>query len=391
MSDLLTLLARRVDANARAEVSAYLREFPEYRTEAARPNGRAEIMDIAVWMRRRTIECVRDDLPLVDEDLTFIAGIGEKRAKQGFSTATARQVLVLHTNLMLREVHDVTVHNHLDELLRLTAWFGAQGAHGTAAYQRGYLDEQLHCQSALRRLGMLARMLVANDPAAPSLASSLGMCVAERYLVAVIRLPNQPFGSGEGAGDELAESVSQQHCLPVTVYPPNELVLLIPGDSTTPAVRDDRSLPVVRDVVTVVGRPCQVGTASASVTRLTHALEMARRVAAVAPVEKVPSRLTCLADVFVELSVAQVPEVDQSLRALARRLAQGPDLVTTLDAYYRNNMSRIGTATALHIHPRTLDYRLQRVRDLIEVDPTSVRGVRILSTAVARALSGAWS
>src|SRR5436309_15561312 len=99
MSDLLTLLDRRVDDNARAEVSAYLREFPEYRTGADRPDVHAEMMDVAVWTRRRTVECVRDDRPLNDEDLAFIAAVGEKRAKQGFSTATARQVLVLHTNL----------------------------------------------------------------------------------------------------------------------------------------------------------------------------------------------------------------------------------------------------------------------------------------------------
>src|SRR2546423_1193919 len=313
MSDLLTLLDKRVDANARAEVNAYLSEFSEYRTEAARPGGRAEIMDIAVWMRRRTIECVRDDRPLADEDLTFIAGIGEKRAKQGFSTATARQVLVLHANLMLREIYDVTGHNHLDELLRLTAWFGAQGAHGTAAYLRGYLDEQRDCQSAIRRLVTLAQLLLANDPAAPSLARGLGMCVAERYLVIVIRLPDRPFGSDAGALDKLVEATSRQHCLPVTANPPNEFVLLIPSSSralwpgSDPA--DDRPLCVVRDVVAMVGRPCQVGTTSARVPRLTDALELARSVAAVAPAEKIPGHLTCLADIFVELSVAQVPEV----------------------------------------------------------------------------------
>ena len=391
MSDLLTLLARRVDANARAEVSVYLREFPEYRTGAARPDVHAEMMDVAVWTRRKTVECVRDDRPLTDEDLAFIAAIGENRAKQGFSTATARQVLALHTNLMIREIHDVTGHNHLDELLRMTAWLGAQGTRGAGAFLRGYLDELRHRQSATQRLLSLAQLLLTNDPAAPSLAHSLGICVSERYLVAAIRLPNQPLGSGNGTVDDVVETVLRQHCLPVAAYPPNELVLLFPSDSTAPEPADDKPLCVVRDVVAMIGRPCQVGMASARVARLTQALEMARRVAAVAPAEKVPSRLTCLADIFVELSVAQVPEVDQSLRAVARRLAHGPDLVTTLDAYYRNNMSRLGTATALHIHPRTLDYRLQRVRDLIDVDPTSVRGVRILSATVTRALSGAWS
>jgi sugar diacid utilization regulator len=54
-------------------------------------------------------------------------------------------------------------------------------------------------------------------------------------------------------------------------------------------------------------------------------------------------------------------------------------------------MSRIPAATALCIHPRTLDYRLRRVRALTGVDPASTRGVRILSTVATRALAEGWS
>ncbi|MEU8635467.1 helix-turn-helix domain-containing protein [Amycolatopsis sp. NPDC048633] len=79
------------------------------------------------------------------------------------------------------------------------------------------------------------------------------------------------------------------------------------------------------------------------------------------------------------------------LRDVARRLANGPDLVTTLDVYYRNDMNRLRSAVALHIHPRTLDYRLRRVRESTGVDPASTKGIRILTAAVARLLAGAWA
>ncbi len=97
-----------------------------------------------------------------------------------------------------------------------------------------------------------------------------------------------------------------------------------------------------------------------------------------------------MADVFVELAVADVPFVDAWLRTVARRLEPGPDLLRTLDAYYRHDMSRGSTAEALNVHPRTLDYRLRRVRELTDLDPGSTHGVRVLSTAVTRSLSGAW-
>ncbi|EFL29198.1 hypothetical protein SSOG_08912 [Streptomyces himastatinicus ATCC 53653] len=79
------------------------------------------------------------------------------------------------------------------------------------------------------------------------------------------------------------------------------------------------------------------------------------------------------------------------MSGIARSLARGPELLATLERYYAHDMHRRNTAAALNIHPRTLDYRLQRVRQLTDVDPGSARGVRILSAVVARASSGAWT
>ncbi|RSM42775.1 hypothetical protein DMB66_54380 [Actinoplanes sp. ATCC 53533] len=94
--------------------------------------------------------------------------------------------------------------------------------------------------------------------------------------------------------------------------------------------------------------------------------------------------------VFVEVGVAAAPWLDDWLRGYIVRLRPGPDLLRTLDVYFRNDMSRLGTASALHVHPRTLDYRLQRVRELTGLVPGSTRGVRILSAAVTRALGAGW-
>ena len=95
-----------------------------------------------------------------------------------------------------------------------------------------------------------------------------------------------------------------------------------------------------------------------------------------------------LPDLFAEVGAIRLPPVDGWLREMTGRLATGPRLVSTLDALYRNDMSRSRTAASLDIHPRTLDYRLRRVRDLTGLDPVSIRGVRVLSTVVNRALAG---
>jgi sugar diacid utilization regulator len=79
--------------------------------------------------------------------------------------------------------------------------------------------------------------------------------------------------------------------------------------------------------------------------------------------------------------------VDAWPRDFGRRLADGPSLVQSLHAYYRHDLSRPATASALNLHPRTLDHRLRRVREATGVDPGSTLGIRILSAAVTLAYS----
>jgi sugar diacid utilization regulator len=107
--------------------------------------------------------------------------------------------------------------------------------------------------------------------------------------------------------------------------------------------------------------------------------------------ETTPRALYDLSDVFVELGVAHLSRANRWLRDVAARLAPGPDLVATLDAFYLNDMNRSRTASSLHLHPRTLDYRLQRVRELTGVDPGSVRGIRILTAVTGQIRGGAWT
>ncbi|AXB42889.1 PucR family transcriptional regulator [Amycolatopsis albispora] len=374
MSDLFEVLEKRAEANARAEIAAYGREIPDYRREAADPRGHAAMLDYAIWFRRHTVEMTRDGRPLGEQALSFIGEIGRQRASNGFSTRAAESVLVLHANLMLHEIHDAAGDGEdLNALLRLTAWFGTQGLRGTAAYMRGYLDEQALRVKLAQRVSNFAESLLSDTATAGEIARSLGVQVHEEYVVVVLRCPATPETG------EIVELAFKQHSVPLLWQAPDEVVALLPSG------RDD-PLTVVKALAELTGGPCAVGAATGRSGSLAEALAVAGRVARVAPRERIPQALYGIPDVFVELGVAKVPEVEEWLGDLVRCLANGPDLVATLDAYYRNDMNRLVTALALHIHPRTLDYRLGRVRELAGVDPGSVRGIRILSSAVARAL-----
>ncbi|WP_207400726.1 PucR family transcriptional regulator [Actinomadura roseirufa] len=378
-------LRARVEANARRAVEVYTHRLAEYRSMTYGGRGRATLMDFAVVLRRRTADLAAADEPFTGDDLEFITSVGRERGEKGVSLESHRGVLALHSALTLREVQEAAGADDTDDLMRMLGWLGTQGAIAGHAYTCGFMDGQKHFIPFLTRVEMLADLLLADDPTAPALAGGLGMTLADRYVVTVVRVAGDR-AAGE-PHEEIIEILLKHYLTPMTWHRPEEFVALVPSRDGEPP---DRALALARDFAEMAARPCAVGTAAGTVRALAGAASMARQVSAAAPLETVPSRTHTMADVFVELGTAHLPHVDGWLREVSGRLSGGPALLATLDAYYRHDMNRLLTAATLHIHPRTLDYRLRRVRDLTGLEPNSTQGVRVLSAAVTRTLSGAW-
>lgn len=70
--------------------------------------------------------------------------------------------------------------------------------------------------------------------------------------------------------------------------------------------------------------------------------------------------------------------VDDALGALADR----PDLLATLEAWYDTNGSRAGVAARLGIHRNSVGYRIERIRALLGKDPLEPRTARRLQAAL---------
>lgn len=413
MASLFAELARQASTNARREVETYQREIPEFGFLDKDHRARAETLAYAMWFRRRTVELSPDNSELSGDDLGYIASMGELRAGAGMSLDARQRVLRVHTALMLREINEATEAQRgggVDELMRMMTWFAPQGERGIGAYRQGFVRALRRRMPYAEQVALLARSLLNADPIAAELAAAVDMELPDYCAVTVFRLPDPP--AVDRFLENEIETLVKSHQVPVIWGPENgdgsgELIALVPlisgaaeaenvAPHTVPDLLPDLTpdhLPdLVRDFARALGRPCAVGTATATLSGLADALDRARRISRAAPLRQADSRLRphTLADVFVELAVADVPFVDDWLSAVARRLDSGPDLLVTLDAYYRHDMHRGATATALNVHTRTLDYRLRRVRELTGIDPGSTRGVRTLSAVVTRRLSGAW-
>ncbi|EFL29197.1 translation initiation factor IF-2 [Streptomyces himastatinicus ATCC 53653] len=313
-SHLFAELARRTLDDARHEVEVYGREIPEYRFVEDDGRLRAEALDYAVWLRRRTLELAPEGTPLTQEDLDHIASMGATRARTGMSAASRRRVLGLHTNLMLREIQEASGPENADELMRVMTWFTSQGTRGIDAYSRGHAAEQERHLPFVAQVRALTMALLADDALAPGLARAVGMSLAASYEVVVVHVPGRhaPAAAGRAAAgcEGIVEALLTRHRVPMAWPRAEELVALVPADQdrapgTAQPVRDqsarDRALAFVRDVGQAVARPCAIGTSTGRVRALADAYARAQRISLAAPLQPVPRRLHTLADVFVEL------------------------------------------------------------------------------------------
>ncbi|TDD89269.1 PucR family transcriptional regulator [Actinomadura rubrisoli] len=392
MADLFEVLNKRVDANARRAVEVFARELPEYRTLASGERTHAALLDFAVELRRQTVRLASEDRPATGDYLALITSAGRERAESGVSLASHRLVLGLQSNLTLQEVHEAADPASLSALLRMLSWLGSQARPAQDAYTRGFVDGQRHSLPFTDRVQQLAAMMLADDPTVSAFARSLNIPLADHYAVTVIRIADETVQPTRTTREEVTEALIELDRTPMGWHDPLEFVALMPSESTDPVQPTDRdqerALALSCAFAALVDRPCAAGAATGPRPSLPAAHTLARQISHATPIGIDPYRVSTITDVFVELSTAQLPQVDRWLRRVAHQLFRGPDLVATLDAYYRHDMNRLTAAAHLHIHPRTLDYRLRRARDLTDIDPTTTRGVRVLSTAVGRILAG---
>jgi hypothetical protein len=94
-------------------------------------------------------------------------------------------------------------------------------------------------------------------------------------------------------------------------------------------------------------------------------------------------RTVVVDDMLVPYLVARVPEVRRRAREARARLADGPDLLETLAAWFAHDFDRRATANALHVHPNTLDHRLHRISERLGADLSTAAGVELASMVKA--------
>ncbi|WP_431956493.1 PucR family transcriptional regulator [Nocardia lijiangensis] len=87
-------------------------------------------------------------------------------------------------------------------------------------------------------------------------------------------------------------------------------------------------------------------------------------------------------DMALEYQLTQPGPARDFLGSLLDPLEEYPEFLETLRTYIGTNLNRQRTARLMHVHTNTVDYRLKRIGQLIDFDPTQASGLWYLRSAM---------
>ncbi|MGW1177792.1 PucR family transcriptional regulator [Kitasatospora sp. NPDC002543] len=131
------------------------------------------------------------------------------------------------------------------------------------------------------------------------------------------------------------------------------------------------------------GAPVLAGAASAAPAEVPGAAALAYEVLDVARAFGRPPGLHRLDDVLLEYQLTRPSQARSRLAALLEPLAESGELLITLHTHLAGGLNRRLTASALHLHPNTVDYRLRRIAALTGLDPARPADVPRITAAIA--------
>ncbi|WP_329245000.1 helix-turn-helix domain-containing protein [Actinoallomurus sp. NBC_01490] len=375
-------LTRRVVDRLRAELPVYA-ELP-----AEEVTG--DIADIVQHNLRLFADVIERRAEADDHRFAVQRDSAAQRAEEGVPLDAILSAYLLGAEMGWNEISAGAEPSDLadlqETLSHLLAFQRRLVSEVTAAYleTRQVLDVQQH-----RDRHSLMAALLAGDPP-PSLPA--GTRPSPLYVVMTLTLGRHPDESRPGPRTRVAARRKIRRVQSTFDRFAGEPALTALDGSGGTALLPVGAPPAWEDLCALVTRAARAAdvpvTAAASVvepagvpaavTQNTEIVELVTRTG------RAPG-LYRLADVLLDYQLSRPGEALTALACLLRPLEPKPELLQTLETYLRQNLDRRRTATALHVHPNTVDYRIRRITQLIGLSPARAADLpRINAALVAR-------
>ena len=364
-------VAQRMVARFRSEIAGY-RRLPE-------PVVIGQILEICRENVELFFRSILEDKEPTDAELAPFRASARDRAGEGMPLEDLLHAYRLGGRMGWQAITEEATDEERPALLMGAERLMDYVDRVSAVVAQAYLDERQHLVSEEeRRLRDLFDCLLADGPLSAvlqELAERLEFPIADSY---------RPFAG------TLPGAAAYEHADIARTLRGRGLLALTEGDRVSGLAPLDSEEPLGQvDALVAVGEPTPRGQLADALEELRLLVELGRRLG------HEGGRLE--PDAFVaELLLARSPR----LAEVARRRALGPleeyarkrgsDLIDTLEAFLAADLDRRRAATALHVHPNTLDYRLKRVEELTGLNLAHPDDLTLTALALKqRAMDGA--
>ncbi|SDE36151.1 PucR C-terminal helix-turn-helix domain-containing protein [Rhodococcus tukisamuensis] len=254
------------------------------------------------------------------------------------------------------------------------------------------------------RRALLMALSSGADPAGA--ADRVGLTLARLYWVVALHVDPHPDEAAAGVDTAVAErrkvrrlqreldNVGRDKALcAVTSSGGTVLIPIVDSEPTEGNWSDSPQYVALRrnllDLERVIGAAVVTAVSAAAPTRIPGALVEAREVLEVARRHGHRTGLFRLQDVPVEYQLSRPSAAHAVLADLLSPLGSHESVLRTLEAYVDAGYDRAAAATALHVHPNTVAYRLRKLATLTGLDVSSPRDlVRVTAALAARRCAG---
>jgi hypothetical protein len=392
-SPLYARVERKVPKLARAMIDAFVNEIPLYSMLPAE-QLQGEILEITTANLRLFFSSLREGRDLTLEELADVRSSAARRAEERVPLDAVLVAYHVGGRIGWQALVDDVQSEEYDALIAAGARVLHYVQQVTAAVASAYLEEQQTIYGEERDAQRaLASALLTGEPG-DALAARLGVRLAPSYLVVALNLSRHPDEGERGVGGAIAarRKVRRvQACLdeiagePVlSLLDPSGGSALLPLDSEVAADISALVQNVVTRLTAAAGPGVLAGAAATTgIGDVARAGRQAHDVVRLARQIGKPEGGYLLRDVLLEYQLSRPSDAHAALRELLDPLDRNPDLQHTLEVYLANDLDRRQTATTLHVHPNTLDYRLRRIVELTGLDPSTSRGLQLLGAALA--------
>ncbi len=375
---LISRLHRDSDAITDAIINAIMSDIDTY---SALTSDDVELLRTETRVIvRESLDAIGAKRPCSSDLLALFSRQGERRALRRFPMDKFLRAYEVGALTVQRWFWQVATDRDWHEMVAVTTWLATELPRFIDAAMLGYSSARRQAETMGPAGLMAARNLLEGLPVEP-LERATGISLAANYLVLICPLPD---GVRLTRGDRAALA-KQIHTEPgvLMCLAPDGLVVLLPVlDDTTQARATAQTL--LGRIAGLSGHP-RPGVVAYQPTRpgvaraAAEARELTRLLLAMPDTR---TRVYDTHDLLLERTIADDPVLVDSIAKALTPLHGGSGLIETLRSLLANDLDRERTADALHIHRRTLSYRLRRIKELSGLDPRIVRDLYLLRNAL---------